>query len=83
MADDLDRLYSPVIRDHVNQPRNRQRLPQANRRAAGKNPLCGDCVTVQLRVEGDAIREAAFEAFGCALCRASASLLTEAVRGCP
>ncbi|MBK9140576.1 MAG: iron-sulfur cluster assembly scaffold protein [Verrucomicrobia bacterium] len=50
-------------------------------RASSKNPLCGDCITVYLRVEDGIVREASFESFGCALCRASASLLTEVVRG--
>lgn len=81
MSEVLERLYSPMIREHANQPRNRGRLRDANRRASARNPLCGDCVSVYLRVDEGVIQEAAFESFGCALCRASASLLTEAVRG--
>ncbi len=81
MSEDLERLYSPTIREHANQPRNRRRLPDANRRASGKNPLCGDCVTVYLRLEAEVVQEAAFESFGCALCRASASLMTAALKG--
>lgn len=81
MAGELDQLYSPVIREHANRPRHRGRLAGANRRASAKNPLCGDWVAVYLRVEGGVVQEAGFESFGCALCRASASLLTEAVRG--
>ncbi len=81
MNEDVAKLYAPVIREHANQPRNCHRLGDANRRAWSKNPLCGDCVTIYLRVGGEFIQEAAFESFGCALCRASASLLTEAVKG--
>jgi nitrogen fixation NifU-like protein len=81
MPGDVGQLYSPVIRAHSEQPRNRGRLAGANRRASGRNPLCGDCVTVWLRVEGERVSEAAFESFGCALMRASASLLTEALKG--
>jgi nitrogen fixation NifU-like protein len=81
MNEDVSRLYTTVIRKHANQPRNCHRLTEANRRAWSKNPLCGDCVTIHLRVESGVIRAAAFESFGCALCRASASLLTEAVKG--
>jgi len=81
MNEDVAKLYSPVIREHANQPRNCHRLGDANRCAWSKNPLCGDCVTIYLRVQGGMIQEAAFESFGCALCRASASLLTEAVKG--
>ncbi|MBK9140565.1 MAG: iron-sulfur cluster assembly scaffold protein [Verrucomicrobia bacterium] len=81
MTYDIAKLYSPVIRDHANRPRNCGRLSSANLRASSKNPLCGDCITVYLRVEDGIVREASFESFGCALCRASASLLTEVVRG--
>lgn len=81
MNGDIANLYGPVIREHANQPRNCGKLAGANRRGWSKNPLCGDCVTIHLRVEQETIREASFESFGCALCRASASLLTEAVRG--
>ena len=81
MTEDIAKLYSAVIRDHANQPRNSGRLLSANLRASSKNPLCGDCITVYLRIEGGIVQEASFESFGCALCRASASLLSEAVRG--
>ncbi|OQC68457.1 MAG: NifU-like protein [Verrucomicrobia bacterium ADurb.Bin006] len=81
MTEDIAKLYSPVIRDHANQPRNCRRLLSANFRASSKNPLCGDCITVFLRVEDGIVREVSFESFGCALCRASASLLSEAAQG--
>jgi nitrogen fixation protein NifU and related proteins len=73
--------YRAVVLEHFRRPRNRSALPDANREAEGANVLCGDRIRVQLRVEGDRIGEARFSADACALCIASASLLTEAVRG--
>ena len=77
---ELDALYSGVILDHNRHPRNYRRLT-TDRHAIGHNPLCGDRLTVYLRVEGDVIQEAAFEGFGCAIATASASLMTESVTG--
>jgi nitrogen fixation NifU-like protein len=77
---ELDALYSGVILDHNRHPRNYRRLA-TDRHAIGHNPLCGDRLTVYLRVEGDVIQEAAFEGFGCAIATASASLMTESVTG--
>jgi nitrogen fixation protein NifU and related proteins len=74
-------LYQRIVLDHSRDPRNFRRLPGANREAVGHNRLCGDKVTVYLRVAGDRIAEASFEGAGCAICMASASLLTEAVTG--
>jgi nitrogen fixation NifU-like protein len=74
-------LYQRIVLDHSRDPRNFRRLPGANREAVGHNRLCGDKVTVYLRVAGDCIAEASFEGAGCAICTASASLLTEAVTG--
>ena len=73
--------YRAVVLEHFRRPRNRTTLPDANRDAEGANPLCGDRIRIQLRVEGDRIVEARFTADACALCIASASLLTEYVRG--
>jgi nitrogen fixation protein NifU and related proteins len=76
----LEALYSGVILDHNKHPRNYRRLVPA-RHAVGYNPLCGDRVTVYLRVEAGVIRDAAFEGFACAIATASASLMTESVTG--
>jgi len=74
-------LYQDLILDHNRSPRNYGRLPNANRRAEGNNPLCGDRLTVWLVLEGDRVREVAFEASGCAISVASASLMTGAIKG--
>ena len=78
---DLRDLYQEVILDHNRRPRNFGPLPAANRRAEGHNPLCGDRVTVYLDVAADRIRDVAFEGAGCAISTASASLMTEALKG--
>jgi len=77
----LQELYGEVILDHNRRPRNFGRLPGANHSAAGHNPLCGDRVTVYLRVDGGRIDEISFEGVGCAISTASASMMTEALRG--
>jgi nitrogen fixation NifU-like protein len=81
MMDDLRSLYQEVILDHYKRPRHFGVLEEANRRAEGTNPLCGDQITVYARVEGDVIREISFEGMGCAISTASASLMTEALSG--
>lgn len=78
---DLTELYQSVILDHNRKPRNFGTLEGANRQADGKNPLCGDSVMVQLLVEGDTIRDVMFTGQGCAISKASASLMTAAVKG--
>lgn len=78
---DLRELYQEVILDHNRHPRNRGRLDDPTGQAAGHNPLCGDEVTVTLRTEGGLVRDIAFEGQGCAISTASASLMTEAVKG--
>lgn len=77
----LGDLYQELILDHGKRPRNFGPLPAANRSAEGFNRLCGDRLTLRLEVEGDTVREARFEGSGCAISTASASLLTEAVKG--
>jgi len=77
----LQDLYGEVILDHNRRPRNFGRLPGASHSAAGYNPLCGDRVEVYLRVEQGRIEEIAFEGVGCAISTASASMMTEALRG--
>ncbi len=78
---DLKDLYREVILDHNRSPRNFGRLEPADASAAGHNPLCGDQLTVTLRMEGENVSDLRFEGQGCAISVASASLMTEAVRG--
>ncbi len=78
---DLEDLYQEVILDHQRNPRNFARLPNANRQAEGNNALCGDRVTVYLDIEGGMIRNISFEGEGCAIAKASASMMTAAVKG--
>jgi nitrogen fixation protein NifU and related proteins len=77
----LQELYGEVILDHNRRPRNFGRLPGASHSAVGYNPLCGDRVEVYLRVEDGRIEDIAFEGVGCAISTASASMMTEALRG--
>ncbi len=81
MMADLHDLYQEVIVDHGRRPRNFGPLPGANHRAEGFNPLCGDHLTLQLQVVDGVIRDARFEGAGCAISTASASLMTEALKG--
>jgi nitrogen fixation protein NifU and related proteins len=81
MSDELRDLYQEVILDHSRRPRNFKPLPGANRSAEGYNPLCGDKETVSLKLEGDVVRDAAFQGAGCAISTASASMMTERVKG--
>jgi nitrogen fixation NifU-like protein len=74
-------LYQDMILDHNRSPQNYGRLENANRRVEGNNPLCGDRLTVWLRMDGERIEDAAFEGSGCAISKASASLMTSAVKG--
>ena len=78
---DLRDLYQEVILDHNRRPRNFGPLPEANHQAEGNNPLCGDRITVYLDLEGDRIRNISFQGAGCAISTASASLMTEALKG--
>jgi len=77
----LASLYQDLILDHNRTPRNYRQIENANRKAEGHNPLCGDKLTVWLRMDGDVIEDAAFQGSGCAISRASASLMTVAVKG--
>jgi nitrogen fixation NifU-like protein len=78
---DLQELYQSIILDHNRRPKNYGVLAGATSRAEGRNPLCGDEVTVELKVENDAIDEVRFTASGCAVSRAAASIMTQAVKG--
>jgi nitrogen fixation NifU-like protein len=81
MSAELSDLYQQVILDHNRRPRNRGRLPTANRSAHGDNPSCGDQCDVFLRLEGDRIADISFEGSGCAISQASASLMTTQLKG--
>ena len=78
---ELRDLYRDVILDHNRQPRNFGRLQPADAQADGHNPLCGDRLTVSLKLDGDRITDIRFEGKGCAISTASASLMSEAVKG--
>lgn len=78
---DLRELYQEVIFDHNRQPRNCRKLGDANRCAEGFNPLCGDQLTVYLKLNEGVINDVTFEGNGCAISTASASLMTEALKG--
>lgn len=78
---DLRELYQEVIFDHNRQPRNFHVMDDANRVADGHNPLCGDLLTVFVKVEDDIVQDISFVGQGCAISTASASLMTEAVKG--
>jgi nitrogen fixation NifU-like protein len=78
---ELKDLYRDVILDHNRQPRNFGRLESADAQAEGHNPLCGDRLSVFLRLDGDHVQDVRFEGKGCAISTASASLMTEAVKG--
>jgi nitrogen fixation NifU-like protein len=78
---DLRELYQQVILDHNRKPRHFGRLAEANRTAEGDNPLCGDRLTLDLHVVDGLIQDAAFEGTGCAISKASASMLTDAIIG--
>jgi len=80
---DLRDLYQEVIIDHSRRPRNFGPLAQHNHRAEGFNPLCGDRLTLYLKVSDGIIEAASFEGVGCAISTASASLMTEALKGKP
>lgn len=78
---ELSELYQQVILDHNKKPRNFHKLETANRNAEGYNPLCGDQLIVYLQVEGDVVRDISFEGSGCAISKASASMMTQTVKG--
>ena len=81
MTADLRSLYQEIIVDHNRRPRNFREIPDADRTANGDNPLCGDRLTVYVKVQGGEIRDIGFVGNGCAISTASASLMTEALLG--
>ena len=78
---ELDALYAEVILDHNRRPRNWGELPPPARKVDGFNPLCGDRLTLWLDLEGDVVRDVKFTGEGCAISKASASMMTQAVKG--
>ena len=78
---ELSDLYQEVILDHNRRPRNFHALAGASHGAEGYNPLCGDRLTLYLKVDGDTIEEVSFEGAGCAISKASASMMTDALKG--
>jgi nitrogen fixation NifU-like protein len=78
---DLRDLYQEVILEHSKQPRNYRELADANHKAEGYNPLCGDHFTIYLKLDGDTIRDVSFQGSGCAISKASASMMTQSIKG--
>lgn len=78
---DLSELYQEVILDHNRRPRNFRAIDNASRTQEGFNPLCGDRLTLYVKMDGDVITDVAFQGSGCAISKASASLMTEALKG--
>ena len=78
---ELSELYQQVILDHNKKPRNFRKLETANHSAEGYNPLCGDQLTIYMNLEDDRVTDVGFEGSGCAISKASASMMTQAVKG--
>ena len=81
MTDELRELYQEMILDHGKNPRNKGRVDDATHEADGHNPLCGDMLSLTLTVQGDVVTDARFEGQGCAISTASASMMTDAIKG--
>jgi nitrogen fixation NifU-like protein len=81
MSDDLNELYQEVILDHSRKPRNFRVLPEATCSAEGHNPLCGDRFTVFLKLDQGVIQDISFQGSGCAISKASASMMTDQLKG--
>ena len=78
---DLQDLYQELILDHGSRPRNLKKLAEANHSAEGYNPLCGDKVKVYVNLDGEVVKDISFEGAGCAISTASASIMTETLKG--
>jgi nitrogen fixation NifU-like protein len=81
MTPELRDLYQEMVLEHAKRPRNFRRLERATHRADGVNPLCGDRIALELELEGDVVKATGFQGTGCAISRASASLMTSEVKG--
>ena len=77
----IDDLYQETILDHSKRPRNHHAMEDATRKAEGYNPLCGDKLRLYLKMDGDIVQDASFEGSGCAISTASASLMTDSLKG--
>ena len=81
MSNPSEALYQELILEHNRKPRNFREMPDADRTIEGRNPLCGDSLTLWVKIENDAIADVSFKGQGCAISKASASLMTAAVKG--
>lgn len=81
MSDELNELYQQVILDHSRKPRNFRAMVEPDHSAEGNNPLCGDHYTVFLKMDGNVIRDISFQGSGCAISKASASMMTDQLKG--
>jgi nitrogen fixation NifU-like protein len=80
-VNNLEALYQEVILDHNRKPRNFREMEHADRKIEGRNPLCGDEITLFLKLDGDTVSDISFKGSGCAVSKSSASLMTAAVKG--
>jgi len=78
---ELNELYQDTILDHNKNPRNFREIENADKTADGKNPLCGDALRVYVEMDGDTVKDVSFKGSGCAISKASASMMTQAVKG--
>jgi nitrogen fixation NifU-like protein len=81
LMSEVNDLYQEVILEHNKNPRNFREIPDADRTADGKNPLCGDALRVYVEMDGDTVKDVSFKGSGCAISKASASMMTQAVKG--
>lgn len=81
MMSEINELYQETILEHNKNPRNFREIADANKKALGNNPLCGDALQVFVAIDGDTISDVAFKGSGCAISKASASMMTQAVKG--
>jgi nitrogen fixation protein NifU and related proteins len=81
MSGDLEELYQSIILDHNRRPQNFRAMPAASAHADGVNPMCGDQLTVWLKMNGDVVEDVSFQGSGCAISKASASLMTQVMKG--
>ncbi len=81
MFDELADLYQQVILDHSKSPRNFRRMDPADREAEGTNPLCGDNIKIYLQLDGNRVKDVSFQGSGCAISKASASIMTDVLKG--
>jgi nitrogen fixation NifU-like protein len=81
MSGELEELYQSIILDHNRRPKNFRTIPLATAHAEGVNPMCGDQLTVWLKMNGDVVEDVSFQGAGCAISKASASLMTQTVMG--